>query len=154
MIDVFGYKPTLCRPQRMHTLSALKKFMSAATKVSFVSLTSLVLSKLMILISAEFISFAREHVFLEPWRKMAVVALNHANAGAHLYGQGVNIHTIVYQSKCRVSMAQAVQCSVKTRAWAFDQLALFHECTEGLVDVFTHSPIRQSKYWQIYTLFQ
>ena len=60
--------------------------MSAATKVSFVSLTSLVLSKLMILFSAEFISLAREHVFLEPWCKMAVVALNHANARAHLYG--------------------------------------------------------------------
>ena len=37
---------------------------------------------------------------------------------------------------------------------AFDRLALFHECAEGLMDVLAHSPIRQSKYWQIYALFQ
>ena len=51
-------------------------------------------------------------------------------------------------------MAQAVERSVETCAWAFDQLALFHECTEGLVYVLTHCSIGQSKYWQIYALFQ
>ena len=84
---------------------------------------------------------------------MAVVALNHAIACAHLYGEGIDIHSIVYRSECRVSMAQAVERSVKTRTWAFDQLALFHECAEGLMDVLAHSPIGQSKYWQIYALF-
>ena len=69
--------------------------MSLAAKVCFDLRISLSLGNLLILISAEFISFARVRVFLKPWRKMAVVALNHANAGAHLYGQGVNIHTIV-----------------------------------------------------------
>ena len=50
-------------------------------------------------------------------------------------------------------MAQALERSVKACAWAFDQLALFHERTEGLVYILTHSPIGQSKYWQIYALF-
>ena len=51
-------------------------------------------------------------------------------------------------------MAQARERSVKTLTKAFDRLALFHECAEGLMDVLAHSPIRQSKYWQIYALFQ
>ena len=79
--------------------------MSLAAKVGFDLRISLSLGNLLILGSAEFISLAREHVFLKPWREMAVVAFNHANAGAHLYGLSMYIHTIVYQSECRVSMA-------------------------------------------------
>ena len=51
-------------------------------------------------------------------------------------------------------MAQAIERSVKTSVWSFDQPTLCHRCAENLVDVFTHSAIRQSKYGQIYTLFQ
>ena len=60
--------------------------MSLAAKVCFDLRISLSLGNLLILGSAEFISLAREHVFLKPWCEMAVVAFNHANAGAHLYG--------------------------------------------------------------------
>ena len=52
---------------------------------------------------------------------MAVVALNHADAGAHLYGESMYIHTIVEQRECRVGVAQAVERSIKPCAWAFDQ---------------------------------
>ena len=51
-------------------------------------------------------------------------------------------------------MAQALERSVETCAWAFDQLALFHKHAEVLVYVLAHCSIGQSKYWQIYALLQ
>ena len=74
------------------------------------------------------------------------MTFNHTNAGAHLYGSGMDIHSIVYQRKCRVSMAQAVERSVEPRAWAIDQLALFHKRAEVMVYVLAHCSIGQSKY--------
>jgi hypothetical protein len=59
--------------------------------------------------------------FLQPWREMAVVALNHANRSAHLYGEGMYIHTVVQQCECRVGVAEAVKRSVQASTWAFDQ---------------------------------
>ena len=78
---------------------------------------------------------------------MAVVSLNHADAGAHLYGESVYIHTVVQQRECRVGVAEAVKGSIKPRTWAFDQPTLFHKGSEGLVDVLAYSPIGQSEYW-------
>ena len=47
------------------------------------------------LIPRQLIPFAREHVLLEPWGEVTVMPLNHANACAHLYGEGMYVHTIV-----------------------------------------------------------
>ena len=55
--------------------------------------------------SAELIPFACKHVFLQAWREMAVVPLNHANACAHLHSKRVYIHPVVEQGKGRIGVA-------------------------------------------------
>ena len=65
-------------------------------------------------------SLAREHVLLQTWRQMAVMPFNHADAGAHLYGQRMYIHAVVEQRKGRIGVAQAVERAVLTRSWACD----------------------------------
>ena len=40
---------------------------------------------------------ACKHVLLQSRREMTVMAINHADAGAHLYGQCVDIHAVIQQ---------------------------------------------------------
>ena len=47
---------------------------------------------------------------------MAVMALNHANACAHLHSKCVDIHSIVEQRKGRIGVTQAVQRAVLVRS--------------------------------------
>ena len=66
---------------------------------------------------------------------MAVVPFDHADAGAHLYGQCMYIHTVVQQRKGRIGVAQALERSVLARAWAGDQPRLRHKGSERLMQV-------------------
>ena len=43
---------------------------------------------------------------------MTVMALNHANACAHLHSQRMYIHTVVEQGKGRISVTQTIQRSI------------------------------------------
>ena len=63
------------------------------------------------------ISFACEHFFAQARCKMAVVPLNHSNAGAHLYGQRVYIHSIVEQCKRSVGVPKTVKRSILPSTW-------------------------------------
>ena len=72
---------------------------------------------------------------------MAVVALNHANGRAHLYGKSMYIHSVVQQCKRRIGMAEAIKRPVKPRTRAFDQPTFFHKRAEGLVNILAYSPI-------------
>jgi hypothetical protein len=50
---------------------------------------------------------------------MAVMTLNHSNAGAHLYRQRVYIHSIVEQCKRSVGMSEAIKRSVLASVGAY-----------------------------------
>ena len=78
---------------------------------------------------------ACEHVLLQTRCEMAVVALNHANACTHLYGQCVDIHSVVQQRERGIGVSQTVQRTVLPRTRAGDQPCLCDEGTEGLVQV-------------------
>jgi hypothetical protein len=50
---------------------------------------------------------------------MAVVPLNHSNAGAHLYRQRVYIHSIVEQCKRSIGVPKAIKRSVLASVGAY-----------------------------------
>ena len=80
--------------------------------------------------------------------------LNHANTGAHLHSQRVDIHPIVEQGKGRIGVTQAIQRSVLPCAWTCDQPCVCEELAERLVDVFGYGSIGQSEHRQIDTLLE
>lgn len=52
---------------------------------------------------------------------MAVVALDHANAGSHLDRKGMNIHPIIEQRKSCLGMTETVEGAALARARASHQ---------------------------------
>ncbi len=78
---------------------------------------------------------ASEHVLLQTRRKVTVMAFNHANACAHLYGQCVDVHPIVQQCKRGIGVPQTIQGSVLTRARTRNQPCFCDESAEGLMQV-------------------
>ena len=68
------------------------------------------------------------------------MALNHANAGAHLYSQSMNIDAVVQRGERGVGMAQTLQSSILPCAWTGDQPCFRDESAEGLMQVFDAVP--------------
>ena len=58
---------------------------------------------------------------------MAVVPLNHSNAGAHLYRKRVYIHSIVEQCKRSIGVPKTIQRSVLASSRACEQASINHK---------------------------
>ena len=84
----------------------------------------LVINSTIKLFFTQFIALACEHLFTQSWCQMTVVPLNHSNAGAHLYGQRVYIHTIIQKCKCSVGVPKAVKRSILPCTWTSEQTSI------------------------------